>query len=175
MQEFRNAVALHLKGVALHQTGKNEEAVEWINRAIREDPNEAVFHRNLGCSLEELGQLEEAVDSYERVIGFEPNDAGIRNNLGNVLLKLGRFVESESAFRRALEISPDFAGAHKDLGILLLLNGRMTEGWAHYEWRRKMENLALVGDADPHLNWDGSSLAGKTIFVYSEQGSGDAI
>lgn len=38
-----------------------------------------------------------------------------------------------------------------------------------------MENLALVGDADPHLYWDGSSLAGKTIFVYSEQGFGDAI
>src|SRR5205814_5870329 len=43
----KNADALHLLGVLLHQTGRTAEGVDLIRRAIRMDPQAAQFHLNL--------------------------------------------------------------------------------------------------------------------------------
>ena len=58
----RHADALHLLGLALHQsgTGSANEAVDLVRRAITERPNIPDFYSNLARMLEKLGRTDEA-------------------------------------------------------------------------------------------------------------------
>ncbi len=56
----RHADALHLLGLALHQSGVGDEAVQLVRRAITERPNIPDFHSNLARMLENLGRADEA-------------------------------------------------------------------------------------------------------------------
>jgi len=66
------------------------------------------------------------------------------------------------------------ADAHGNLSQALLSQGDYDEGWREYEWRFKKSEPV----EERHLEltkWDGSSLAGKTMLLYTEQGYGDTI
>ena len=56
----RHADALHLLGLALHQSGTGSEAVDLVRRAIAERPNVPDFYSNLARMLENLGRADEA-------------------------------------------------------------------------------------------------------------------
>src|SRR5581483_9249664 len=55
-------------------------------------------------------------------------------------------------------------------GIASLLSSDFERGWREYGWRKPS---ALEPSYKPR--WDGSSLSGKTILLYPEQGMGDTI
>ena len=44
----KNANALHLLGLVFHQENRNEEAIDYIRRAIEISPKNALFYFNLG-------------------------------------------------------------------------------------------------------------------------------
>jgi hypothetical protein len=60
------------------------------------------------------------------------------------------------------------------LAHALLLSGKFREGWKEYEWRWKVKGMLFCRDFSQPV-WNGSSLQGKTLFVYDEQGVGDEI
>ena len=76
--------ALHLLGLIAYQVGKNEIAVELINRAINIRSSNSDYHLNLGNALLAQGKLEEAVASYHKALWIEPDLAEAHNNLGTV-------------------------------------------------------------------------------------------
>jgi len=51
--------------------------------------------------------------------------------------------------------------------------GDFETGWKEYEWRWKLSGNAMPPFTQPL--WDGSSLAGRTIFLHAEQGLGDTL
>ena len=57
--------ALHLLGVVLHQYNRNQEAVDFILRAIELNPESADAYNNLGNALDSQGKPNEAVASYK--------------------------------------------------------------------------------------------------------------
>jgi hypothetical protein len=61
------------------------------------------------------------------------------------------------------------------MSFIMLKQGNFSEGWKSYEWRWKTKEKNLRPYDIPLPEWDGSPLAGKTIFVYGEQGIGDEI
>ena len=75
--------------------------------------------------------------------------------------------------RQIVSQDPKFASAHLNLAYSYLLTGDFARGWEHYEWRPDLQVLAARQFAAPR--WDGSSLEGKTILVYDEQGLGDSL
>jgi Tfp pilus assembly protein PilF len=166
-------VALRLLGTVAVQLGKNDIAVDLITRAVAINPGDAEAYNNLGFALYSLGKLEEAVSSYNEALAVEPNLADALNNLGNVLLALARLDEAETRYRQALAVDPGFADAHKNLGFVLLMQGKLKEGWEQYAWRLKTKDCDTP--VLPIEIWPGSSLLGKSIIVYAEQGVGDEI
>src|SRR5947207_2403639 len=56
-----NAGALQLLGVLAHQVGRNEMAVELIQRAIAIDPRVPGFHNNLGEVYRAMSRPREAI------------------------------------------------------------------------------------------------------------------
>jgi hypothetical protein len=77
---------------------------------------------------------------------------------------------------RAVHCAPGNAGVTWSLAMIQLLRGDYRQGWINYEarWAGSQEMRDLKhGIAKPQ--WQGQDLAGKTLFVWGEQGFGDAM
>ncbi|MCK4890658.1 MAG: protein kinase [Candidatus Aminicenantes bacterium] len=63
-----NSRALYLGAGALVKAGENEEASQWIKRAVSLDPNEIAVLYNAACIYSELGKVDKALDYFEKAI-----------------------------------------------------------------------------------------------------------
>jgi len=160
-------------GTALLNLGKPDEAIAHYMEALRLEPENAYTCYNLGNALRELGELDAAAGYYRQAITAKPDFAGARHNLGVAFYQQGYYAQAVEAYRQALALEPAFAEGHVNLAITLLLRGEFAEGWAEYEWRLRMPGMAHAAPMPPR--WNGEPLAGKTIWVRTEQGFGDAL
>jgi len=124
--------ALHLLGVIAHQVGKNEIAIELIEKAIIIKTDFAEAYSNLGLIFKEQGQLGDAVDSFHKAISIKPDYTEAHNNLGNILQALGKIDEAMVSFKKAIAIDPVYAAAHSNLGNAQKGLGKLDEAVASY-------------------------------------------
>ena len=124
--------ALHLLGLIAYQVGKNEIAVELINRAISIKPSDPDYHLNLGNALQVQGRLHEAIACYHKALWFKPDLAEAHNNLGTVLQQQGNLDEAVASYRKALAINPASSDLHYNLGNALKDQGKLDEAISSY-------------------------------------------
>lgn len=127
-----HAGATHLLGVAHHQRGRHEAAVELIGRAIAMAPDRATYRNNLGVALKALGRLDEAVVAYREALRLDPDYADALANLGPALHELGRHDEARAYLEAALGADPGHVDALYNLGNLLLATGHAEPAVALY-------------------------------------------
>src|SRR5688572_23064691 len=152
------------------------DAVELLRRASTSDPSHAEVWHALGQCLMMLGQLDGAIEAFTRAVALHPESVASRKLLAVALGRRGRVGESAEEFARCLAIDPADARCHVGRATALLLDGRLLEGFAEYEWRRRLlEFPTLARTVTKGLEWDGSNPAGKTLLLYSEQGLGDVV
>lgn len=114
-----NAEALHLLGVLYIQTGKEEDAIDLINRAIQLNQNIAVYHSNLAIALQNLGRFDEAAQQFQTAVYIKPDHFEAYNALGDILKNKGEYVEAIKYYEQALAINPNFVEGFNNLGIAL--------------------------------------------------------
>ena len=117
----------YLLGTLANQVGKNDVAIQCLQRAIELKSNYVVAHHNLGIAFKELGQLEDAVPSFRRALELKPDFAEAHNNLGLALVEQGKTEEAVECYRRALNWKPKFSEAKNNLGIALTNLGELEE------------------------------------------------
>lgn len=125
------------------------------------------------AELRAANDLEGAGRLYSLAATEAPDDPEPHHHLGGVLARLGRLDLAEAAYRRALEHAPEAHGTARVLGVLLLSQGRYDEGFAYYEARHALPELAKP--ALPFPEWRGEVVAGKKVLIWPEQGLGDQI
>ena len=143
-----HAGALHRLGVLCKATGRLDEAILLLTRAVDKDPASAAAHNDLGVVLSARQRPQDALAHYARAAELAPAFAEAHNNLGNALLQLDRHEEAVASFERALAVRHDFAEAHNNLGNALAALGRQAEAIAHYD-HAAMLKPALI---EAHLN-----------------------
>jgi Flp pilus assembly protein TadD len=158
-------------GIALDASGAHEEALDAFRRAVELRGDFAVAHYNLGNTLHELGRIDASIDAYRRAIAIEPRDPEMHTNLGQALMDRLDVDGALEAYDRALELAPGFAGARLNRALALLLSGRFEEGWREHEARHAAMGRRYVMPRP----WRGEPLEGRSLFVHSEQGLGDAV
>lgn len=172
------AMAAGNLGVALRSLGRKHEAEAAYRQAIAIDPSSDWSFANLAALLLDRGDNAAAVEACQSAITLRPESEVARFNLGTAFKAMSLLPEAIAALRGAIAIKPDFAEAHFTLGQTLLLSGAFEEGWVEYDWRWRLKEYgwlkAVHGDFVQPL-WTGEPLTGRTIFVYAEQGFGDAI
>lgn len=171
------ADAHHNLGNLLKESERPVEAEAAYRRALALKPDYAEAHNNLGILLKRDGRLAEAEATYRRALALQPDRAEIHNNLGIMLKTNRRLAEAEAAHRRALELMPTYVEARLSLCLLLLTLGRYAEAWPLYESRYAPERktVAVPFPSLPWPQWQGESLAGKSLLIWPEQGFGDYI
>ena len=164
-------------GLLLQDSNCQIEAEAEYRRVLTLKPDYAEVHLKLGSLLKNCKRLVEAETGYRRALEFKPNYADAHYNLGVLLSESQRLPEAEAAYRRALEIKPNYADARLNLSLLLLTLQRYNEAWPLYESRYALERKEVTVKA-PDLaypQWQGESLAGKSLVIWPEQGFGDYI
>jgi len=157
---------------ALQKHGSLDGAIHHYRLAIRLESGYTEAYNNLGLALQRKGLQEEAIAVFQRAIEYRPEIAVTYYNLSGALLIQGRATEAVETYRRGIKNNPNNAILRYYCGIARLLTGDFKSGWAEHEERLKLDAFQRK-DTIPH--WDGSSLKGRTILLYAEQGIGDAI
>jgi protein O-GlcNAc transferase len=121
------ADAWHLLGVIAHQSGKDQDAFQWISRAIKINPTAEICHNSLGVTLMALGRRDQAISAYRNAIRIKPDYAEAHNNLGNALKAQGQFDAAAAAYQTALKFKRDYAEAHNNLGMALIQLGKYAQ------------------------------------------------
>src|SRR5580704_16959721 len=170
-----DAEARYNRGNALRDLKRPEEALASYDTAIALRPDHADAFNNRGAALLDLMRPAEALASCDNAIGLKPDHADAHNNRGNALRELQRPEAALASHDKAIALKPDFAEAHWNQSLGLLLMGRFEPGWRQFEWRKRLK-APLGLRCYPQPLWRGDEdIAGKTLFIYWEQGLGDTI
>ncbi len=159
-------------GCALQKLGALSDAIQEYDEAARIRPDFGPYHFNLGNSHREQDRLEQALDHFRMALQLAPDDQEAQINLGVTLKELGRLDEALKWYDQLLIGNPGISAAHFNRSLVLLQQGNFARGWDEYEWR--WDHGRCTKKSCQRM-WDGSNLAGCSIFVLAEQGIGDEI
>ena len=94
-RDSSNIHGLNLLGMVCVNTGRQEEAVQLITRALKINPADSQAHGNLGLAYQHMGDLALAERHFRKSIEIDANKPTIMNNLGNVLREQGQASGSQ--------------------------------------------------------------------------------
>lgn len=169
----RDGGAWSTLGVLLRRIGKNGPAIACHHRGAQHAPEHQGIWSNMGNALLDLGRFDEAVAAHARAAALMPDATHILFNLGIALRKTGAFPQASAMLDRALRLDPGNDGIRWEQALTLLQTGDYRRGLAEYEARRNIP--AYRNRPVPGPLWDGGPLEGRTIFLSTEQGFGDAL
>jgi tetratricopeptide (TPR) repeat protein len=141
--EAGHADALHLLGVARHQTGDSEAGVSLIRKAISRSKKRPEFHSNLGQALEAVGRPSEAEVAYRQALALDREMTDALSNLGALLLARGKTADAIRALSKVIRLDPNHAMARMNLGNAKRANGAPGEAM---ELHRQAASLMPLSD-----------------------------
>ncbi len=124
-----HAPALHLMGLIAFQAAQYDHALEWIARAIAQDPG-ADYLASLGATLSRQGRHEEALKAFDKAVQLKPDDPTLWKAMGDALLELKRYDHALLSFQHVLKLDPRNQDAAYKSGVLLHDAGRSEEAVA---------------------------------------------
>jgi tetratricopeptide (TPR) repeat protein len=111
-----HADAAHLLGLVFLRNNDVDSAIRLIGDAIELDPDNPLYHANLGNILKDSERPTDAIMAYRRALELHPGYAEVHNNLGYVLQAGGMIEEGIGHYRKAIALRPDNYRPHYNLG-----------------------------------------------------------
>ncbi|MBR7800099.1 tetratricopeptide repeat protein [Undibacterium sp. FT137W] len=176
--ELRPDVApLYLNRGVLHKDRKRYvEALEDFEQAIRLQAVYPAAYSNRGNTLKLLERYPEAIESLHVAIQQRPDYAEAYLNRGSAYFEAEQFDLASADFDTARQLNPQLHSARHNQSLVYLLRGDLAQAWPLYESRWETSQLRQQRRHFAQAAWNGDAdLAGKTIFVYWEQGLGDTL
>jgi tetratricopeptide (TPR) repeat protein len=160
-------------GVAQMRLGQWSQAEEALQQALTLKNDLAEAHLNLGNLAFERNERDKAIAHYRQACTLNPNLEAPWYNLGILYQEAGDQEQALQQFAQALRCNPESANSHMGRASSLLKQGQYAQGWQEYAWRFRLANNAPR--ICPVPRWCGEALQGKRIYLYTEQGFGDAL
>ncbi|MDH3797725.1 MAG: adenylate/guanylate cyclase domain-containing protein [Desulfobacterales bacterium] len=106
-----NGADVHMYlGYTLNFAGRPDEALGYLNKAIRLNPFPPYYvHRNMGQSYLLKGQYEKALPEFKKALQLHPKSSQIHTNLAVIYILLGREKEARASADKALELFPNLS------------------------------------------------------------------
>ena len=128
------------RGEELLMRNQPELAVDFLSRAMAENPANAVTYLYLGIVYEQLGRTDEAIAVYRRILPGAGNlTANVANNLGNVYFNRGNTAEAEQFYSQAIHSNAMFSSAYLGRANTRIKAGNLQNAVADYEQYLRLE------------------------------------
>jgi tetratricopeptide (TPR) repeat protein len=99
-----SAPALNSLGYTLAERGERlPEAINYIERALKVEPDNPSYIDSLGWALFKQGKFEEAEPHLQKAASALPEQSVIQDHYGDVLARRGKTQEAIAAWERALK------------------------------------------------------------------------
>lgn len=94
----------------LNFAGRPEEAIEWLEKAMRLDPHSPVLYSwTLGQAYRLMGRYEEAIAVQQKVLKVDPNNLPAHVHLTSIYSELDLEKEAQAEVTKILRLSPSFS------------------------------------------------------------------
>jgi superkiller protein 3 len=112
-----SAEEYYTKGFNARENGFNALAIEYYQKTIALNPNNAKAYNNMGNAYNDLKKHGEAIRCFQEAIAIDPNLATVYVNMGNAYDGLKNYQETFRYYQKALTIDPNFASAYYNMGV----------------------------------------------------------
>lgn len=114
-----NADACHILGMVFLRKGRRPVALEWVERAVKRQPDVSLYLNSLGNVHHEMGSLDEALRCYQEAVAREPGFVEAWFNAGAVFHSKGWNRRAVDALEKAVALKPDHHMAYNNLAKAL--------------------------------------------------------
>lgn len=157
----------------INHAGKFKAAgIACLRKCVEYDPTNAKIWCAIGHALYHSDLMEEAFDATMRAIELAPELANPWTNLSLIQSIRRQLPESLASAQKGYDLDPN-PTTEMALGFAHLHARNLDLGLKCFE--AKLSYAHQVYHGMPYARWQGEDLSGKTIFVISDQGMGDAL
>ena len=132
----------NVKGLALKDLGKYDQAIECLDRAIEIDANDKTYVHNKGIVLENLGKYDDALKYFDKAIEIDPKYLSAWNYKGIVFETLKKYDEAIGYFDKAKRSTRNI-NTHGTTKVTSLALKKDTMKIPKYKYAWQKKGLAL--------------------------------
>ena len=119
-------------GAALQAMGKPEDALPYLQQAVRIRPSNATAHNNLAVSLLSLDRTDDAIREFRESLSLDAGYHNARFNLARALMAKGDNGAALREFELYLKSVPNDPQAHEYAGRIDVSLGNIAESLPHF-------------------------------------------
>jgi membrane associated rhomboid family serine protease/Tfp pilus assembly protein PilF len=120
-------------GVSLLTEGKPDDAIEELQKSIRQRPDYAPTHDALARAYVAKQDFSKAAEEFQRVIALSPRSEDARYRLGLIYLEEKQPDKAQNVFTELLKLNPNSAQGHDGLGDTLANQHQNREALEEYK------------------------------------------
>jgi len=137
------------------EAGQYDRARQYLEFAIRLQPESASLYGKLGDILAHEDQNMEAIEAYQQAISLDEYLPWVHNNLGVLLLEQEFYALAADHFQKALELNPENTSAYQNLG---------NAYYAQDEWEATADSYQKALELDFTLLETKAAWAGLILY-----------
>jgi tetratricopeptide (TPR) repeat protein len=168
-----NAHILHTRGIIAHKRKRFTEGRFYMLEAIKMDPTNYIFFRNVTDSFKAANMLDDALNTARKAVELAPHDFASIFNLGVIHMERREYSDALLCAARAEEIAGETPDTLFLKAELNLINKSYEAGWELYEARFDIQGGkgSLPDSLKEVPRWKGQENV--TILLLGDQGYGD--
>lgn len=103
-------------GIYQLRQGDYEKAIEFLSKAIEENPKDTDAYYNRGVARQNIKLDSLSIFDYDKVVELRPTDFEAYDNRGVAKMRLGKNDEAIEDYKMAIKVNPNFALAYSNMG-----------------------------------------------------------
>ena len=111
--------ALHMLGFLKAQQGKYDDAITFLNKAVRKNPADPTALAHYAHALMAASRFNDALAAYDRLLAVQPAHFEAHYNRGVILSQQQKHDKALAALDQALALQPNAAAVHFNRGVVL--------------------------------------------------------
>lgn len=131
VSENKKALEFYSKGLSESKNENFSKAVEYFEKAVKEDPEFAFAWDNLGISYRRLNNFDKAIASYEKSLALDPNGLMPLQNIAIVYQYKKEFVKAIAAYERLAKVDANNPEVFYGIGNVYATNLKEYEKGLH--------------------------------------------
>ncbi len=148
-----------------------------LAEALERFPDDPDLKHEAARLLFSVSRTHEGVRFAEEAVAANPSDYHAQVTLAVSYLMLGRGQDTIDTILNAKKLAPESAvsGLDWNLSLAYLSVGELEKGWDLHEARFTDRKAASKPVEFAKPKWQGEDISDKTVFVWGDQGLGDAL